>query len=284
MRLCRRRTASDQSMASRVSNGLTAYRRTVCRPAACHERWPLRHQRPDDHAEGRDQVAYLVRCALPANTSITKGSYTFQGLLGMAPQWQNGACDTNCQENVSACMLAHVNTAGIHVPLWIVAQNAAVGWGQDPEFPNQEGAFFGNVFTPARTAPTRTRSPHVLLHGREVQRQPAAGPHRVDADEPALRQPVRQRQRRVREQVPLRRRRLLRTRTTASRPATAGTTSSRSGGRTRRPRRPRPAAAWATATAGSNRHAPPPARMLISRRAHAAAVPGRRVHRSPVRR
>jgi hypothetical protein len=40
-----------------------------------------------------------------------------------------------------------VNTAGIHVPLWLVAQNAAVGWGQDPEFPNQEGAFFGNVFT-----------------------------------------------------------------------------------------------------------------------------------------
>src|SRR6476620_216514 len=68
-------------------------------------------------SEGRDKVAYLVRCALPANTSITKGSYTFQGLMGMAPQWQNGACDTTCQENVSACILAHVNTAGIHVPL-----------------------------------------------------------------------------------------------------------------------------------------------------------------------
>ena len=106
------------------------------------------------------QVSYLVRCALPANTSITKGtSYTFQGLLGMAPQWQNGACDTTCQENVSACMLAHVNTAGIHVPLWMVAQNAAVGWGQDPEFPNQEGAFFGNVFT-------RRRARHRPEHGR----------------------------------------------------------------------------------------------------------------------
>src|SRR3982751_4411161 len=96
-------------------------------------------------SDGRDQVASLVRCALPANASITKGSYTFQGLMGMAPQWKNGACDTTCQENVSACMLAHVNTAGIHVPLWLVAQNAAVGWGQDPGFPNQEAAFFGNV-------------------------------------------------------------------------------------------------------------------------------------------
>jgi hypothetical protein len=39
-----------------------------------------------------------------------------------------------------------VNTAGIHVPLWLTAQDTSIGWGQDPEFPNQEGAFFGNVF------------------------------------------------------------------------------------------------------------------------------------------
>ena len=100
---------------------------------------------------GRKQVEYIVRCALPATASITKKdqngkSYTFQGLLGLAPAWQTGACDTNCQENVSACLLAHVNTSGIHVPLWIVSSHQAVGWGQDPEFPNQEGSFFGNVF------------------------------------------------------------------------------------------------------------------------------------------
>ncbi len=43
-------------------------------------------------------------------------------------------------------MLAHVNTAGIHVPISIVAQNSAIGWGQDPNYPNQEGTFFGNMF------------------------------------------------------------------------------------------------------------------------------------------
>jgi hypothetical protein len=102
-------------------------------------------------ALGRQQVSYMVRCALPIGASITKKdqygtSYTFQGLLGLAPGWQNGACDTTCQEDVSACLLAHVNTAGIHVPLWIVSNNPVVGWGQDPNYPNQEAAFFGNVF------------------------------------------------------------------------------------------------------------------------------------------
>src|SRR5581483_2853323 len=26
------------------------------------------------------------------------------------------------------------------------AQSSAVGWGQSPEYPNQEGSFFGNIF------------------------------------------------------------------------------------------------------------------------------------------
>jgi hypothetical protein len=100
---------------------------------------------------GRKQVEYIVRCALPPTASITKKdqygkSYTFTGLLGLAPAWQSGACDTNCQESVSACLLAHVNTSAIHVPLWIVSGHPSVGWGQDPEFPNHEGSFFGNVF------------------------------------------------------------------------------------------------------------------------------------------
>ena len=42
-------------------------------------------------------------------------------------------------------MLAHVNTAGVHIPLWIVGQAASVGWGQNPSYPNQEGTFFGDI-------------------------------------------------------------------------------------------------------------------------------------------
>jgi hypothetical protein len=111
---------------------------------------------------GRSTVSYLVRCALPANASITKKdqngtSYTFAGELGLAPGWQNGACDTVCQETISACMLAHINTAGVHIPLWVVAQDASVGWSLNSAYPNQEGSFFGNIFvTGAHGAPTGT--------------------------------------------------------------------------------------------------------------------------------
>jgi hypothetical protein len=121
-----------------------------------------------------------VRCALPATASITKkdqygNSYTFQGLLGMAPQWQNGACDATCQEDVSACMLAHVNTAGNHVPVWLVSNNTAVGWGQDPNYPNQEAAFFGNVFTPGAHGTDQTKLPMYYCTGAKYNVNPPQG-------------------------------------------------------------------------------------------------------------
>ena len=135
--------------ASRPVNGLSDQERPHrTRRTACHRRTASStndglsdHQRPDDdRPTGRDQVAYIVRCALPANTSITRRAATrSRACWAWRPQWQNGACDTNCQEDVSACLLAHVNTAGIHVPLWMVAQNAAVGWGQDPGVPEPGG-------------------------------------------------------------------------------------------------------------------------------------------------
>ena len=102
--------------------------------------------------EGRETVEYLVRCALADGDTLdeagsdTASRHVFEGEIGLAPAWKNGACDTLCREYVSGCMLAHVNTAGIHVPIWIVSGNAAMGWGQSPTFPNQEGTFFGDIF------------------------------------------------------------------------------------------------------------------------------------------
>jgi len=100
---------------------------------------------------GRKLLEYIVKCALPDNHSITKQDqyghpYTFEGHLGLAPAWENGACDGPCKRWVSACMLAHVNTAGVHIPINVVGQNAGLGWGQEPDYPNQEGTFFGNIF------------------------------------------------------------------------------------------------------------------------------------------
>jgi hypothetical protein len=100
---------------------------------------------------GRKLLEYIVKCALPDGHNLYKtdqygNPYTLHGYLGLAPGWENGSCDGNCKRWVSACMLAHVNTAGVHIPINIVGQNSALGWGQDPNYPNQEGTFFGNLF------------------------------------------------------------------------------------------------------------------------------------------
>jgi hypothetical protein len=100
---------------------------------------------------GRQTVKYLVRCALPSGRNLVKQdqfgvSHTFAGGLGLAPTWETGSCDSTCQQWLSACMLAHVNTAGINVPLYMVGQHANIGWGQSAAYPNQEGTFFGNIF------------------------------------------------------------------------------------------------------------------------------------------
>lgn len=100
---------------------------------------------------GRDTVAYVVRCALSASQSITKKdqkgvSYTFTGQIGVAPEWADGACNIDCQESVSACVLAHVNTTGQHIGLWMDGNAKNVGWGQSTSHPFQEGSFFGNIF------------------------------------------------------------------------------------------------------------------------------------------
>src|SRR5207344_2876251 len=99
-------------------------------------------------AAGRTTVEYMVRCALPANTSITKQdqngvSYTFKGSLGFAPEWATGECNTTCQENVSACLIAPGNSSGIHVPLVVVSQAPRIRWGMGGHYPHQEGSFFG---------------------------------------------------------------------------------------------------------------------------------------------
>jgi hypothetical protein len=101
---------------------------------------------------GRKTIAYLVRCALAANDTLVKRDqygtqYTFAGGMGLCPQWKNGgiATNANCQNMVSACMMAHINTSGVHVPLWMTSEAPAIGWGVSSSYPKQEGTFFGNI-------------------------------------------------------------------------------------------------------------------------------------------
>lgn len=123
-------------------------------------------------AAGRATASYLVRCALPAGRSITRPDahgqrHTFHGQLGLAPEWESGTCGTVCQEWISACMLSMVNTTGTHVPVWMLANHPAIGRGASEEFPHQEGAFFGNLFTEPPQA--------FYCRGRDYAHAPAPG-------------------------------------------------------------------------------------------------------------
>jgi hypothetical protein len=100
--------------------------------------------------DGRTTMGYIIRCALASSKTITAkdsggASYSFQGAIGVAPEWETGTCGTVCQERMSACLLAHVNTSGVHIPIWLDSESA-IGWGQNVSYPYQEGSFFGNIF------------------------------------------------------------------------------------------------------------------------------------------
>jgi len=92
---------------------------------------------------------YLVECALPYGSSITKiadgQSIELHGLLGVAPEWEDGACDEDCQQWVSACLLARTNISGSTVKIWVKGEHEAIGW-QAPSNAVFEGAFYGNLF------------------------------------------------------------------------------------------------------------------------------------------
>jgi hypothetical protein len=100
--------------------------------------------------DGRTTMGYVIRCAMASGKTITAKdsggtSYSFAGAIGVAPEWETGTCNTTCQERMSACLLAHVNTSGVHIPIWLDSEGA-IGWGQNTSLPYQEGSFFGNIF------------------------------------------------------------------------------------------------------------------------------------------
>src|SRR5260370_15041707 len=96
---------------------------------------------------GRKTISYLVKCALPAGHQISKQDqygnwYTYQGGIGVGPGWENGSCDQTCQEAVSACVMAHVNTAAMHIPIWLDSPASAIGWGRRGRHPQPERTVF----------------------------------------------------------------------------------------------------------------------------------------------
>jgi hypothetical protein len=92
---------------------------------------------------------YMVECALPAGESITKvvngQTIELAGAVGLAPEWEDSECDEDCQEWVSACLLARTNASGAAVSIFVTGEHEAI----DSQVPSGlvfEAAFYGNIF------------------------------------------------------------------------------------------------------------------------------------------
>lgn len=94
---------------------------------------------------------YLVECALAEGQSISKPigggeEIVLEGLVGLAPEWKDNPCDQDCQEWVSACLMARTNVSGEQVDLWLRAAHPAIGEQTNLLYPHYEASFFGNLF------------------------------------------------------------------------------------------------------------------------------------------
>jgi hypothetical protein len=100
----------------------------------------------------RITARYLVECALTQGSEIVKlvddEEIVLEGYLGLAPAWEDGACDDDCQQWVSACMLARTNVSGLSISISLRAEHPALGFEGNPHYPIYEASFFGNLFVP----------------------------------------------------------------------------------------------------------------------------------------
>jgi hypothetical protein len=111
-----------------------------------------------DPALAHSVMKYVTACALSANETRTytdaRGVVrTWQGSLGLAPDWGRGQPATLTEQQlVSGCLAAHVNKFGRSVPISVQGRTARGQPIPTPAaelqtFAQREGCFFGNLFT-----------------------------------------------------------------------------------------------------------------------------------------
>jgi hypothetical protein len=111
-----------------------------------------------DAVVGDMVMKYIVYCAanwgqqrsfVNPSTGIT---YTWDGWLGLAHHWSDGASATLVEQQlISACLAAHVNTYGMHIQLSLLGDKASgkplyIAKGELTEYSTREACFFGNLF------------------------------------------------------------------------------------------------------------------------------------------
>ena len=102
---------------------------------------------PEVKAERLEMAHYIVQCAMaPGDDRIVHidgKTITFRGVFGLLPSWTSGNAMSDAEYRLLiACLGAHVNPLGEHVPISIRGPGIRVDSGEPEEFPIREGAFF----------------------------------------------------------------------------------------------------------------------------------------------
>ncbi|HTR53433.1 MAG TPA: hypothetical protein VMJ10_22220 [Kofleriaceae bacterium] len=102
-------------------------------------------------AGAQDVLSYMVSCALPSGVTVyDSNDQPYLGEIGVAPDWVNRPLDDRDQRWLSACLFARTNDLDVAVPISMRGPNNALtpDAGEIAAWTLQQGAFYGNYFTP----------------------------------------------------------------------------------------------------------------------------------------
>ncbi|MGN6106386.1 MAG: hypothetical protein ACTHU0_14870, partial [Kofleriaceae bacterium] len=127
-----------------------------------------------DTPDGREVLAYIVSCALPAGggfvaTALDGHDYVFEGSIGLAPGWATREPTVAERRWVTACVLSRTNLYGVSVQLSVRGGHEALATtnAERAAFTVVEGGFYGDLFDPtgprlyACAAPPKVLGLHV---------------------------------------------------------------------------------------------------------------------------
>jgi hypothetical protein len=109
--------------------------------------------------DGREVLSYAISCAFDADVTLVAEymgtTYEFFGEVGVAPRWADHPLDRAGRGWISACLFARVNAHDVAIPVSLRGPNKALTATADEKtgWPLQEGAFYGDYFTPGTDPP-----------------------------------------------------------------------------------------------------------------------------------
>lgn len=104
-------------------------------------------------SDGQLVLSFLVACALPSEATFIAHDgngleFDFFGESGLAKHWIERQLRPEEERAVSACIFAHITTEDLVTPLSIRGVNLATSSDERSTWTEQEGAFWGDMFTP----------------------------------------------------------------------------------------------------------------------------------------